>query len=86
MLRKQHHEDTELTNEAQKRTPWQRAFDKFGLTQNALAKELGWHRSMISRRLSSRSGLIDGADQFALMVVAKRLNVTLNAEDMVPVF
>lgn len=67
------------------RTPWQRAFAKFGMSQNALANELGWHRSMISKRLSSRSGLIDGADQVALLIVAKRLGVDLNASDMVPV-
>lgn len=67
------------------RTPWQRVFAKFGMTQNALANELGWHRSMISKRLSSRSGLIDGADQIALLMVAKRLGVDLSADDMVPV-
>lgn len=68
------------------RTPWQRVLAKFGLTQNALAKELGWHRSMVSRRMSSRTGLIDGADQIALLAVAKRLKVELKPEDLVVAF
>lgn len=66
------------------RTPWQRVLAKFGMTQNALAKELGWHRSMVSRRMSSRTGLIDGADQIALMMVAKRLKIELKPEDLLP--
>lgn len=63
-------------------TPWQKILAKFGMTQSQIAKELGWHRSLISRRM--KSGLIDGADQVVLLILAKRLKVELKPEDLLP--
>lgn len=66
-------------------TPWRRVYKKFGMSGNALAKEIGRDRSKISRELSSERGLINGEDQELLLAAAARLGVDLTADDMFPV-
>lgn len=66
-------------------TPWRRVYNKFGLSGNQLAKEIGRDRSKISREINSERGLINGEDQELLLAAAKRLGVKLTPEDMFPV-
>lgn len=69
----------------ERNTPWRRVYKKFGMSGNALAKEIGRDRSKISRELSSERGLINGEDQELLLAAAARLGVDLTPEDMFPV-
>lgn len=66
------------------KTPWQKVYAKFGMSGNQLARNLGRHRSKISRALRDDKGLIDGTDQELLIEAAKRLGVDLKPEDMLP--
>lgn len=66
------------------RTPWQKAYAKFGLNRSALAREMGRDRSKISRHIRDEKGLISGPDQERLFAIAKRLGVDLKPEDVVP--
>lgn len=65
-------------------TPWQRAFAKFGMSQNALAVAAGWDRSKVSRALADPDGLINGRDQVSLLALAKDRGVDLKPEDLLP--
>lgn len=65
-------------------TPWQRAFAKLGMTQNALAREMGRHRSKISVHLKDPVGAINGRDQVELLRIARDRKVKLRANDLVP--
>jgi len=65
------------------RTPWQKVFRKFGLSQSELARELGCHRSKISRAVSDDKGLIHGRDQEMILKAAEKAGVRLLASDMV---
>lgn len=66
------------------RTPWQKVHAKFGLSCSALAREIGRDRSKVSRHIKDDKGLIQGKDQELLIAAARRLNVDLHPEDMVP--
>lgn len=66
------------------KTPWQKVHAKFGISCSALARELGRDRSKVSRHVKDDKGLISGTDQELLIAAAKRLNVNLLPEDMVP--
>lgn len=67
------------------KTPWQKVYAKFGLSGNALAKEIGRNRSKISREIRDERGLINGEDQELLLAAAARLGVDLKPDDMFPV-
>lgn len=67
------------------KTPWQKVHAKFGLSSNALARAIGKDRGNMSRKLRDEKGLINGDDQRAILEAAKRLNVDLKPEDMLPV-
>lgn len=64
-------------------TPWQRVFQKFGLSQAALAGHLNRHRSKISRELKDEKGLISGRDQELILALARELRVSITAGDLV---
>lgn len=66
-------------------TPWQRVYLKFGMSQSNFARCLNRHRSKISRALKDRKGLISGRDQDLILTAAKKANVAISADDMVPV-
>lgn len=65
-------------------TPWQKVHAKFGMSSAALAREIGRHRSKVSRALRDKSGLITGRDQKLLFDAAKRLGVPLTSDDVTP--
>lgn len=65
-------------------TPWQRVFEKFGMSQSELATALGRHRSKLSRELASPKGLISSQDQVALLALAKKHGVKLDPADLLP--
>lgn len=65
-------------------TPWQKVHKKFGMSPAALAKELGRHRSKLSRALSDERGLINGDDQELILATAERLKVNITPDDLVP--
>jgi hypothetical protein len=65
-------------------TPWQKVFRKFGLTQSKFAEALNRNRSKVSRALKDRKGLINGRDQELILEAAKKHNVNVTADDMVP--
>ena len=81
MLWKSHRREIEVTN----KTPWQTVFEKFDMSQNALAKACGWDRSKISRALGDKSGVINGRDQIALLKMARSRSVKLTGDDFLPV-
>lgn len=66
------------------KTPWQRVYSKFGMSQSQLAKAINRHRSKVSRALKDEKGLINGNDQVRLIRAAKQLNVDLEPDDMLP--
>lgn len=66
------------------KTPWQKVHAKFSMSPAALARELGRHRSKVSRALRDEKGLITGRDQEMLLSAAKRLGVNLTASDLTP--
>lgn len=66
------------------KTPWQRAFARFGLSQSEFAIAIKQHRSKVSRALSDESGLISGRDQKRLFDLARSLNVKLSPDDVTP--
>lgn len=66
------------------KTPWQRVFEKFGMSQRALGKEIGRDGAKINRAIKDRDGLINGRDQKNLIEAAKRLGVELAADDLTP--
>lgn len=67
------------------KTPWQRVFAKFGLSQRALGKELGRDGAKINRAIKDQDGLINGRDQKRLLELANRLGVDLTPDDLTPV-
>lgn len=69
---------------ATQRTPWQKVHSKFGMSPAQLARELGFHRSKLSRALRDEKGLINGRDQELILNVAAKLNVTVTADDLTP--
>jgi transcriptional regulator with XRE-family HTH domain len=77
------HQGVILTHR-ESQTPWQRVFNKFGLSQSELARAMGCHRSKISRALDDESGLINGHDQKAIINLAKDRGVPIDPADMVP--
>jgi len=66
------------------KTPWQKVHAKFSLSPTALARELGRHRSKVSRAIRDEKGLITGRDQELLLNTAKRLGVNLTPDDLTP--
>lgn len=68
----------------QPRTPWQRIFSKFGMSQSDLARAIGCHRSKLSRHLNDDEGLISARDQSKLMNIARTAGVKLTAHDLLP--
>lgn len=73
-----------MTHPPTPKTPWQKVHAKFGMSCSALAREIGRDRSKVSRHVKDEKGLIQGKDQELLLAAAKRLNVDLLPEDMVP--
>lgn len=68
----------------ERKTPWRRAFDKFGLSQSEFAAALGQHRSKVSRALKDDDGLISGRDQAKLFDLARSRNIPLTPDDVTP--
>lgn len=66
------------------KTPWQRVYAKFGLSQSDFAKAINRHRSKVSRVLKDDKGLINGRDQLQLIKVAQELNIDLTSDDLTP--
>ncbi|TIT90371.1 MAG: helix-turn-helix domain-containing protein [Mesorhizobium sp.] len=67
------------------KTPWRKVHEKFGMSPAQFARELGRHRSKISRALSDEKGLISGKDQELILSAASKLNITITAADLTPV-
>ncbi|TIN82077.1 hypothetical protein, partial [Mesorhizobium sp.] len=67
------------------KTPWQKVHEKFGMSPAQFARELGRHRSKISRALSDEKGLISGKDQELILSAASKLNIAITAADLTPV-
>jgi predicted DNA-binding protein (UPF0251 family) len=70
---------------ANQKTPWQRVYAKFGMSQSAFARALKRHRSKVSRALRDSKGLINGKDQELIIMVAKEYGVDLSPDDITPV-
>ena len=68
-----------------KQTPWQKVFAKFGLTQAELARAIAVDRSKISIAVRDPEGLINPRDAVKLMKAARRYQVKLKADDLLPV-
>lgn len=66
------------------KTPWQRVFVKFGLSQRALGKKLGGDGAKINRAIKDPEGLINGSDQKKLLEIASECGVDLEPVDLVP--
>lgn len=65
-------------------TPWQKVFEKFGMSKGDLAMAMGRDRSKIVRHLLDEKGLISGRDQEKLLQIAGDRGVDLRPEDLVP--
>ena len=68
---------------AEIKTPWQRVFAKFGMTQRELGKAIGRDGAKINRAIKSDEGLINGKDQKKLLELASRVGVDLTADDLI---
>lgn len=68
----------------EQKTPWQKVFVKFGLSQRALGKKLGSDGAKINRAIHDPEGLINGKDQKKLLEVAGECGVDLQPNDLVP--
>lgn len=66
------------------KTPWQRVFAKFGMSQRALGKALGGDGAKINKALKDDDGFINGKDQAKLIDLAGELGVELTPDDLVP--
>lgn len=75
----------QVAQPAKTTTPWQRVYQKFNMSQADFARCLNRHRSKISRVLKDRKGLISGRDQDLILTAAKKADVAISADDMVPV-
>ncbi|MDK2769937.1 MAG: hypothetical protein KYX69_19740 [Sphingomonas sp.] len=73
-----------MTKAEQSKTPWRRAFDRFGMSQSEFARTIGKHRSKVSRALKDDKGFINGDDQALLIDAAVKLNIKLTASDLLP--
>lgn len=67
------------------RTPWQKVYARFGMTQSDFARAIGRHRSKVSRALRDEKGLINGSDQELIIKVAKKLGKDISPNDLLPV-
>lgn len=67
-----------------RKTPWQRVFEKFGLSQRALGQKLGRDGAKINRAINDPDGLINGKDQKKLLEIASECGVDLQSGDLVP--
>lgn len=68
------------------KTPWQRVFEKFGLSQRALGQKIGRDGAKINRAIKDPDGLINGQDQKRLLEIANECGVDLQPSDLVPNF
>lgn len=66
------------------KTPWQKVFEKFGLSQRALGKAIESDGAKINRAVRDKDGFINGRDQEKLMALAKERGVDLVPGDLVP--
>lgn len=73
-----------MTHVSQQSTPWRRVFERFGMSQAQLAKEIGRHRSKISRALRDNDGLINGDDQRRIIEASRRLGIRIEPADLYP--
>ena len=69
---------------SENKTPWQRVFAKFGLSQRELGDKLGGDGAKINRALKDEDGFINGRDQAKLIDLAVELGVDLKPDDLVP--
>lgn len=67
------------------KTPWQRVFEKFGMSQRALGAAIGRDGAKINRAIKDPDGLINGRDQKRLLELAAERGVNLTADDVAPV-
>ncbi len=74
----------DLAQTYEHKTPWQKAFSAFGMSQRALGKKLGRDGAKINRAIHDEEGLINGEDQRRLLELAKALSVDLKPSDLVP--
>lgn len=66
------------------KTPWRKVHARFGMSSAQLARAIGRHRSKISRALKDEKGLINGTDQELILRTAKKLNVAIVPDDLIP--
>ena len=74
-----------VSSSTEKQTPWRRVFERFGMTQNALAEAAGWDRSKVSRALADPDGYINGKDQAVLMALGKKMGIAIPLCAFLPV-
>lgn len=67
------------------KTPWQRVFAKFGMTQAEFARAIGVDRSKVSIAVRDSDGLINGCDQVRILKAAKLRGVQVAPADLLPV-
>jgi len=73
-----------LETVSENKTPWQRVFAKFGLSQRELGKRLGSDGSKINKALKDEDGFINGRDQAKLMSLGDELGIDISPVDLVP--
>lgn len=67
------------------KTPWQRVFAAFGMTQAEFARAIGVDRSKVSIAVRDAEGLINGCDQVRIMKAAKLRRIKIDAAQLLPV-
>lgn len=67
------------------KTPWQRVFERFGMTQAEFARAIGVDRSKVSIAVRDADGLINGCDQVRILKAAKLRGIDFAPADMLPV-
>ena len=67
------------------KTPWQKVYAKFGMSQSEFARAIERDRSKVSRALKDNKGFINGRDQELILAAAARVGVKISAADMIAV-
>lgn len=73
-----------MLQDMEPKTPWQKVFHKFGLSQRALGRKLGRDGAKINRAIKDDEGLINGNDQKKILEVAQACGVDIQSDDLVP--
>lgn len=69
-------------SDGEKRTPWQKVFERLGLSRAELARRLACNRSKFSRVLRDPEAGISSSDMTKLRKIAEDIGVEITIDDV----